>query len=440
MSKKSTGKTVPSGRLVRAGRLGAMAGRVATSMLTEGAGQWLKGKRPSWSSLLLTPANLSRITEQLATMRGAAMKLGQLISMDSGDFLPEELSTILGRLREDAHPMPREQLQAVLDDAWGAGWQDNLLYFSFAPIAAASIGQVHKAITMDGETLAIKVQYPGVRDSISSDVDNVATLIRLSGLVPGRVDLAPLLGEAKTQLEQEADYLREAAMLRRYQALIDDEPSLVMPDVYDTLTTDTVLAMRFLKSEPLDVLQGLPQADRDSLMSTLMRLFFKEVFDAGLIQSDPNLANYRLDTENTRIALLDFGATRELSNTISNGYRELLNAAATSDRERMRSAALAIGLIHDEHSEAQQEAVLDIGMLACESIRQEGVYDFGQSTLISRLQPMGMALTFDLDFWHTPPADALFIHRKLGGLFLLAKRFRARINMRDTARPWLDQT
>ena len=177
-------KAIPSSRLSRVSRLGALAGKIAGSVVTQGAGQLLKGEKPALSSLLLTPKNVSNIANQLASMRGAAMKLGQLISMDTGDFLPPELAAIMGRLREDADPMPKSQLIDTLNHAWGDNWQDSLLYFSFAPIAAASIGQVHKAITMDGKMLAIKVQYPGVKKSINSDVDNVATLIKLTGLVP----------------------------------------------------------------------------------------------------------------------------------------------------------------------------------------------------------------------------------------------------------------
>ncbi|MGB4361451.1 MAG: AarF/UbiB family protein, partial [Rhodoferax sp.] len=154
---------VPSSRLGRLARLGQMATGVAGNMLLAGARQLAQGKRPNLSDLLLTPANVNRVAQQLAQMRGAAMKLGQLVSMDAGDLLPPELAAILGRLRSDAQPMPQRQVQAVLSAAWGAGWQQRFEPFSFTPIAAASIGQVHRARTLDGRDLAIKIQYPGVR-------------------------------------------------------------------------------------------------------------------------------------------------------------------------------------------------------------------------------------------------------------------------------------
>ena len=438
-------RAVPTSRLSRIGRLGSLAGRIAGNVVSQGAGQLLKGEKPALSSLLLTPKNISNIADQLASMRGAAMKLGQLISMDAGDFLPEELAVILGRLRDDADPMPKDQLIATLNQSWGEKWQDDLLYFSFAPIAAASIGQVHKVITMDGRMLAVKVQYPGVKKSIDSDVDNVSTLIKLTGLVPKSLDINPLLQEAKAQLHQEADYVREADMLNRYRALVEStdiqckgSKAFVIPQTFAPLTTSTVLAMDFIEAQDLDALLNEPQDVRDAVMTALMTLFFNEIFHFKLLQSDPNLANYQFKPDTKEIVLLDFGATRDVPDAISAQYQALLNSAAANDRAMMQQAAFRIGLIDESHSQTQVDAVINIGMEACEAIRCEGAYDFGQSDLIARLHEKGMALTMEHNFWHTPPVDALFIHRKLGGLFLLAKRLKAKVDMRKAAGTWLN--
>ena len=437
-------RAVPSSRLSRIGRLGSLAGKIAGNVVSQGAGQLLKGEKPVLSSLLLTPKNISNIADQLASMRGAAMKLGQLISMDAGDFLPEELAAILGRLRNDADPMPKDQLIATLNQSWGDKWQDDLLYFSFAPIAAASIGQVHKVITMDGRMLAVKVQYPGVKKSIDSDVDNVATLIKITGLVPKSLDINPLLQEAKAQLHQEADYVREAEMLNRYRTMVEgsdiqckEHNVFVIPKTYAPLTTSTVLAMDFIEAHDLDALLNEPQEVRDAVMTALMTLFFNEIFHFKLLQSDPNLANYRFKPDTKEIVLLDFGATREVPDAISAQYQALLKSAAANDRAMMQQAAFSIGLIDESHSSTQIDAVINIGMEACEAIRYEGAYDFGQSDLIARLHEKGMTLTMEHNFWHTPPVDALFIHRKLGGLFLLAKRLQAKVDMRKAAGKWL---
>lgn len=190
---------VPGGRWSRLARLGSLATGVAGGMLAEGARQFAQGKRPSVSDLLLTPANARRVTHQLAQMRGAAMKVGQLLSMDAGDLLPPELGDILARLRADARPMPMSQLVSVLNASWGEGWDRHFRQFSFSPVAAVSIGQVHLAQTIDGRHLAIKVQYPGVRQSIDSDIDNVASLLRISGLLPRGLDIVKLKARVNVQ-------------------------------------------------------------------------------------------------------------------------------------------------------------------------------------------------------------------------------------------------
>lgn len=436
-NKPPRGRAVPSGRLSRVFGLGTLAGRIAGSVVTSGASQLLKGQRPAMSDLLLTPANITRIADKLATMRGAAMKVGQLISMDGGDFLPRELADILARLRDDAEPMPKQQLDDVLTLAWGDDWQKELLYFTFTPVAAASIGQVHKVITMEGAMLAVKVQYPGVRESIDSDVNNVATLIRMSGLIPKELDITPILEEAKGQLKQEANYLREAQMLDRYHNLLSDDEDFIVPASFPALCTADVLAMSFETGEDIQQVIDLPQAQRNQIMSALMRLFFKEVFDFRLIQSDPNLANYRFHAQTGKVILLDFGATREIPDYIAAGYQQLLQAAAFQDSAMMEQAALSIGLLLPSHSEEQKARVVELGMTACEAIHQDTEYDFGDSDLIARIHTLGTALTYEHNFWHVPPVDALFIHRKLGGLFLLAKRLNAQMNLRAIAEPWL---
>lgn len=183
---------VPGGRWSRLARLGSLAGGVAGNMLAEGARKFAQGKRPQLHQLLLTPANARRVANQLAQLRGAAMKVGQLLSMDAGELLPPDLADILSRLRADAIPMPMSQVVNVLDANWGEGWDRHFTQFSFTPTAAASIGQVHFGQRKDGRKLAVKIQYPGIRRSIDSDVDNVATLLRVSGLLPKSLDIKPI--------------------------------------------------------------------------------------------------------------------------------------------------------------------------------------------------------------------------------------------------------
>lgn len=424
---------VPSGRGSRLARLGWMATGIAGSMVAEGARQLAKGNRPKVSDLLLTPANARRVADQLAKLRGAAMKVGQLVSMESGDLLPPALADILARLRSDARAMPKAQVAQVLEANWGKGWEKQFKHFAFTPVAAASIGQVHRAQTRDGRDLAIKIQYPGVRESISSDVDNVAGLLRMSGLLPKLMDVNPLLRDAKRQLHDEADYVREGNYLHRYGELLGDAPEYRLPRLHADLTTASVLAMDYVEGVPIESLEQAEQTERDRVMTLLFSLLLREVFEFRLVQTDPNFANYRYDTVTRQLILLDFGATRPYKAGMSQDFRRLIQGAMAADRDAMAAACRAIGYFDETTLEKHQQAVLDIGEQALEPFCQEGDYDFGTSNLPERIRSSGMALGLDKEFWQLPPSDAMLLQRKFGGLYLLAIRLRARVNVHALA-------
>lgn len=432
--------SVPGSRLSRLIRFGSLASGVASGMLAEGARQLAQGKRPALSDLLLTPGNVQRVANQLSQLRGAAMKVGQLLSMDAGDLLPRELSDILSRLRSDAHPMPMSQLVAVLNESWGKGWEGRFERFSFTPLAAASIGQVHAAQGKDGQRLAIKVQYPGVRESISSDVDNVATLLSISGLLPKGMDVAPLLEEAKRQLQDEADYLKEAEHLRHFHQLLADSPDFLVPRAYTAYTefsSPTILVMSFVDGVAMESLEHAPQAERDRIIALLFGLLMREVFEFQCVQTDPNFANYRYQRDTGRMVLLDFGATRRYARNSTEAFRRLLIAGLREDRAAIADAALAAGYFQPETLPRHRASLTDLIAQACEPLRHQGAYDFAASDLAVRLRDAGWKLGADRDFWGTPPVDVLFLHRKMGGLYLLAAKLKARVDVRSLFEPYL---
>ncbi|GAA4028760.1 AarF/ABC1/UbiB kinase family protein [Actimicrobium antarcticum] len=433
----SASAIVPSGRWSRLARMGSLATGIAGGMLAEGARQLAQGKRPALGDLLMTPANAHRVADQLSRLRGAAMKVGQLLSMDAGDLLPPEIAAILARLRSEATPMPMSQVVEVLEANWGANWKRHFLQFSFTPTAAASIGQVHFAQTHDGQRVAIKLQYPGVRQSIDSDVDNVATLLRMSGMLPGTLDIAPLMRDAKRQLHEEADYLSEGAFMARYASLLADAPHYAVPDLLPELTTVNVLTMSRMDGVPVESLTTAPQTVRDRIASLLISLLLRELFEFQLIQTDPNFANYRYDISTGQVILLDFGATRAYSADMVAQFRQIVLGAVDGDTQAMDAAACAIGYFDASTALHHRQAVLAMFTLACAPLRHDGDYDFGQSDIAAQIRDAGLALGRDRNFWHTPPVDALFLHRKLGGLYLLAARLKARVNVRALAREFL---
>lgn len=424
------GLAVPGGRTARLLRFGTLVSGIAGGMMADGVRQLASGRRPRLTDLVLTPANALRLTEQLSRLRGAAMKLGQLLSLDAGDLLPPELSAILAQLRADARPMPLRQLDRALVAGWGSDWADRLAHFDRRPFAAASIGQVHRALTKSGRDLAIKVQYPGIARSIDSDVDNVATLLKLSGLLPRHIDIAAILTEAKVQLHQEADYAREGAMLARFGKLLAGDKRFAVPRRYAPLSGGTILAMDYLPGVAVDSITDAPQAVRDAVAHALCELVLRELFDFALMQTDPNFANYQYDAASGRIILLDFGATRAIPAAVVDGYRNLLTAAMRQDRAAVRTAIDALGLA-SARAFARHPAEMDriIGTLL-DLFAREGAIDFGDRNLTAALRDETLTIAADRDNWSIPPADALFIQRKLGGTFLLAARLGARIDVR----------
>ena len=422
-------RSIPRGRLSRLGHFGRLAGGVAGGMAAEGARRLAAGERTRLGDLLLTPANAKRVADRLSHLRGAALKLGQMISMDAGDFLPPELATILATVRNQAYRMPPQQLDGVLKREWGANWRQRFKRFDATPVAAASIGQVHRAELPDGRILAIKVQYPGVRASINADVDNVATLLRLSNVLPATLDLSALLDEAKRQLADEADYLREGEQMRAYGERLRDDARYVVPTLHRELTTPEVLAMDFIVGQPIEALVDAPQDERDRATAMLIELVLRELFEFGVMQTDPNFANYRWQPESGALVLLDFGATRDVPPRTAASYRALIAAGLAHDRDRIRDIAVETGFLGAGAVAAHRATVDRIIAAVDDTLSRPGPFDFGDRAFVPVIRDEASALLGDRATWHVPDVETLFVQRKVSGTALLGARLKARVDI-----------
>jgi len=431
-------RAVPRSRVRRMGKLARLAGGVAGNMLAHGARQMASGQRPRAKDLLMTPANARRLTKQLSEMRGAAMKLGQILSMDSGDFLPKELADILATLRNSAYTMPEHQLEEMLQSAFGEGYGAKLKNFERRPFAAASIGQVHRLQTRDGRDAVLKIQYPGVRESIDSDVDNLAALLRFSGLLPKHIDLKPLLAEVKVQLREEADYEQEAKYLNAFVRALGEDERFCLPRVIPSLTSERILGMTYVPGEPIEQVFEESQEERDRVMSLMLELLLVEMFELRLVQTDPNFANYRYDPETGQVVLLDFGASRRFKAAFTHAYRDLLKATIDGDREAMAAAASRAGYQMGPEGSRYRETLLDLALIVLDPIRRDEAYDFGSSELPRQASGMAEEMQSFREFWEAPPVDAAYVHRKVVGLFMMASRLSARVNVNALLRPWLE--
>lgn len=430
-------RSLPTHRISRFSKFASLATRVAGNVIAEGTKQIAKGNKPKAKDLVLTPQNIARLTDQLAHLRGAAMKLGQMLSMDAGDVLEPELADILSRLRSNADPMPAKQLNGVMESSLGTSWKAEFLSFNFKPIASASIGQVHQAYSDAGDNLAVKVQYPGIRKSIDSDVNNVGTLLKVVGLIPESVDYKGLLEEAKKQLHDEADYTREAQFAIRYHDALKEHPHFVVPKIHTESCSDSVLAMEFIDGVPIEHIEHYDQSTRDFVMHSLLELLFRELFEFKMVQTDPNFANYLYIESTRQIGLLDFGATREYSERFSAGYRQAFASVVNNDEQGLNDALEQIGFFSQTILPDQRQAILDLVKMACEPMLVDEPYDFKASGLAQKLREAGTILSMEQEYWHTPPADALFLHRKIGGMYLLAARIGAKVNIHQLVQPYL---
>lgn len=429
--KPSRHRAVPSSRLSRLSGFGRLAGGIAGGMMAEGARRLATGQLPKLEDMILTPGNAIRLADRLSHLRGAAMKLGQMISMDAGDILPPELSAILASLRDRANFMPPRQLQQILRAEWGDDWRSKFADFQMQPIAAASIGQVHKAITHDGRELAIKVQYPGIRESIDADVDNVATLLRMSNMIPPQLELFPLLEAAKAQLHEEADYHREGQQLQLYARMLKEDDGFIVPELDEEFTGDRVIAMSFENGVPIESLETADQETRNEVTERVIRLVMRELFEFGVMQTDPNFANFQYQPETGKIVLLDFGATRIVSPAIQSSYRELLIAALAGDKDAVLAASIQAGFVNPAAVERHRASVENMTEIILDEFDRDEPFDFGDRAFVAVLRDEGMRIAADREAWHLPPAETLFVQRKVSGTAMLGARLKAKVPVRE---------
>jgi predicted unusual protein kinase regulating ubiquinone biosynthesis (AarF/ABC1/UbiB family) len=437
MTKKYNERKVPSGRIARFAKLGGLASAVAGNIVKGATKQIISGQRPSLTQSLLNIDNAISITTRLAHMRGAAMKIGQLLSMDAGELLPAEWEPILSRLRQEADPMPKAQLIKTLETSWSKDWHQKFSYFSFAPIASASIGQVHRATLKDGRQLAIKVQYPGVRESIDSDIDNVMSLLKLSGVLPKNIDLTSLLADAKIQLKNEANYLQEAEFLNAYRVNLRNDPRFIVPFVVDELTDQNVLAMEYIEGSPITDISTMSTGIVDLVCTQLMHLTYEELFTHKLMQSDPNFANFLYQSDTQKIVLLDFGACRHISQHTSAHYLAMADAMQRQDTNDMRSALYSLGLVDNNMSAAAIDTVLKACFEASDCLQSDTGYNLKKQQLIKRIQEISMPLVTDKTAAASPIFEVALVNRKITGIILLANKLGATLDFKSALAPYL---
>ena len=280
------------------------------------------------------------LTEQLDEMKGLAMKLGQIVSyMDVP--LPASVTEKLAQLQTGVHGMSAEETRAALVGALGEDFEAHLDVIDWSPIAAASIGQVHRA-RFAGREIALKIRYPKVAESLRSDLGAVGRLAGLASLASA-VDGRAIVGELGARLVEECDYRTEAHNQKRFREAFAGDLGVEIPEVIDLLSTESTLATTWSDGSPFATAVSSSQEIRNRYASTLVRFSYRSLLELGNIQADPHPGNF-LFHEDGRVVCLDFGCVRNFEPAFVAQLREMLQAIDADDRDRFRAATIDLGM------------------------------------------------------------------------------------------------
>ena len=422
---------VPSSRIGRLWNYGGLAAGMLGGAITEGLSRGFGGG--GQGSVLLSSGNMERLVAKLSRMRGAALKLGQMMSFQDSKMLPPQIQEVLQRVQDRADYMPAWQRDKVLKASLGPEWRELFGEFEETPIAAASIGQVHKAtLKSTGERVAVKIQFPGVADSINSDLDNLSMILTASAVLPKGLYLNKTIDNARTELGWECDYEREAACGERYRALLASEPDVfVVPKIFGEASGKHVLTMQFMEGVGVTRVQSFTQAQRDWIGTQILRLCLREITEFRFMQTDPNWTNFLYNAATHKLELLDFGASREFPDAFVAQYVALLAAAARSDREAVKALSESLGYLTGHESKTMLDAHIASVLTLAEPFLDSApeVYDFHDQTITERVKALIPVMIHER--LAPPPEETYSLHRKLSGAFLLCAKLGSKVRCRE---------
>src|SRR3984885_5512510 len=310
-------KKLPTGRVARTARVGGLVtGQGVRWAGMRAANRVRSPERAAAVERERTAALINELVDQLGRMRGAAMKVGQMISMVELDGLDgeqqDELQRKLATLRDGGPPVPFARLEKLLRKELGAPLGKVFSDFDERAFAAASIGQVHRARTLDGEDVVVKVQYPGVAEAVETDLRNAMLLVPLvQRLAPG-LDAKALAGELRERIGEELDYELEAQNQRRIERLMRGHPFIYVPRVYTDLSTRRVLVSEYVQGERFEVVRQAGEAQRDRYGEIVLRFFFGLLYRDRIALGETHPGNYLLRPDR-RVCFLDFGLLRDIA-------------------------------------------------------------------------------------------------------------------------------
>lgn len=428
------GERVKSSKFERVFRLGSVGAGVAASSFA-GKLKNLVTRGGDDDDVLsdVYRKNADRMAEVLGQLKGASMKVGQMLSADP-EALPPEFAEGLARLQRDAPPMTWSTVKDVIETALDLPLDVVFRHFEPEPAGAASIGQVHRATLSTGEDVAVKIQYPGVTDALDSDLDTLKGMLVWGRPFVAKEKLERYFEEIRTVLMMEADYEQEAANLTRFHEYLSERPQFVVPKPFPELTRKNVLIMEYVEGTKLDeALEQMEQDDRDELLMEWLGLFVWMFHELNELHADPHPGNFLL-TEDGRLALLDFGCVKSFEPRFADGMLEVVTTCWDDDPERALEiyAELGFGNADFDPRVIDPEVLRAYHEIVLAPFIQPGKFAFGgwQPAMDGKRFMLSHPSMLQL----TPPPTMLMYFRLLSGIKGLLGKFDAHLDIKPLAR------
>ena len=430
---------LPQGTSKRSAKMASiplsLAGRGAI-----GFGRQLIGQSPDFAFADLQEKTAEQIFKVLGELKGGAMKFGQALSVFEA-ALPEDIAKpyreTLVKLQEAAPPLPARVVHKVLAKELGEHWRDNFADFNDTPAASASIGQVHKGIWKDGRAVAVKIQYPGAKEALISDLNQIQRFAKIFQLLLPGVEMKPLLEELKARIIEEVDYRYEASAQSACFDAYKGDSDIAIPEVI--MATDRVLVSQWLEGTPLSkVITDGTQEERNSAGIRLARFHFTAPMRAGLLHADPHPGNFRV-LKDGRLGVLDFGACNRLPNGFPEPFKRLLKNALEGDAIALYNGFKEDGFILAD-VEVSPELVLDYLLPLVEPLRTD-YFAYSRDWLRTQSVRVGDPRnpTAKIGFQLNLPPEYVLIHRVTLGTTGIFCQLRAEGNFRDEALSWFPE-
>ncbi len=412
--------------------LGGLVGRVGVSYIGEKTLSLFQSKEEKEEGLLENwIKNAQRIAETLGRMRGGAMKIGQMLSLHDG-FLPKEVTQILAVLQKDAPQISVDQIKKQIKNEVA----DPYIFKSIEPTAyaAASIGQVHRAVLTDGRSVVVKVQYPGIEEVIYADMKNLRGLLGSLISMISKADMTPVWAEMEDRLYEELDYEMEAKNIEKMGAFSHEMPGILTPKVVPEASGKRVLTMELLEgippSEAMSDKYG--QELKNKWGAALFEWIVASLFQRRFLHADPNLANFAF-RETGEIIVYDYGCMKDISEVIAAGYAGLVRAGLEGEGglEKIPEILKNMGIHRVNGEMIPVDLARPYFNLLREPVRRSPSYEFGADNIIyEKLMELGRTYWYealDIQF----PKDIVFIDRTFAGHFGNLNRLRACANWRE---------